>query len=535
MRDTMFKQIEDSLRDTARDPFGFTELVDRWNAVFDAEDVDVGDALDAAVDETFDTIASESTGGVISHRLRQMLNSLPHPSLAVRSDGIVTAMNDAGMERLSVDPGETADALGYALEGGDMLADVIRAKLRGQNEHSDIVLRRAVHEATDRTATLAIVPSVDENGPQALIFVIDPIWRAEVEAFLGRAYALTRSESGVLMEFLDGHTLKDISVARGTSYATVRTQFQSVMAKTGARSQSELMRNTLAVSQFFSDMDDVADIARHPHRKTFTFFAEGGRSIDVALAGDMDGELVLSIPDATLWCHAPPIEQSFKDAGLCVATVCRPGFGVTDPPPAGVDYIDCLEKDLRTVLQQLGRSRAVLFGHNISSVFAYAMASRMDDVLSRIVIKSTLVPAPMLDGEGVRSSWARALMRGVQKSPSMYRVIIYSAIKAWKAMGSRRMLAMQLRGFEPDEEIGQRRDAIQAYEQAMRMTLSQGTEYATYSFKLAATDWTLWVQAARVPIDLVIARHDPSSSWEAVTRFAAQYPEKVTAHIIEDG
>ena len=527
--------VAKTLRQTAEDPFRFDELVEKWNAVFDEEEAvePVDDQLTGVVDETFHVIADEGASDVVEPRLRQVLNSLPHSAFVVRADGIVAAMNEAAIERMPFDPGETVDNVVYALDQGEDLSEAIRKALNRRNS-TDVIMRRAVHSETDRSATIAIVPTTDSNEPRALVFVIDPQWRKEVETLLSRAYELTEAETGVLMAFLDGHSLKDIAKNRQRSHATVRTQFQTIMSKTGSRTQAELMRNTIAVSQFFTDIGQVATVARHPYRRRFDMLRAGGRSVDVTLCGDHSGRLIIAIADATLFTHPESVERSFRQAGLCMAIICRPGMGRTDPPKPDEDYLACLAEDIRAVATQLGHERFVLMGHNTSSVFAYGLASHLKDHLHSLFIKSTLLPAPYLDGNGVRSPWARALMRGLNKSPRMYNVMIYSAIRAWKAMGSRRMLLMQLSGYKPDTDLGKQPFVYNEYEAAMKATLAQGPEYAVLSFKYAQTDWTEWIAECPVPIQIVQGANDPSSDPESVRRFAETYPSHVRYHRIED-
>jgi len=66
---------------------------------------------------------------------------------------------------------------------------------------------------------------------------------------------------------LDDHDVKDIAKARARSNATVRTQFQPIISKTGSRMRAELMGNTIAVSQFFRDIGQVATVTRHPDKR----------------------------------------------------------------------------------------------------------------------------------------------------------------------------------------------------------------------------------------------------------------------------
>lgn len=525
--------VTKTLRETATDPFRFDDLVDKWNAVFDLEDTDepIEAHLAAAVDETFHVIADQGTSDVVDPRLRQVLNALTHASFVVRADGIVVAMNDAAIASMPFDPGDRVSDFGYWLDRGEGLPEVIAAALNRRNA-SDVILRRAVQDKTNRTATIAIVPTTDRQEARALVFVIDPQWRDEVKTMLGQAYELTAAETGILMAFLDGNGIKEIAKLRGTSEATVRTQFHTIMNKTGARTQAELMRNTIAVSQFFGDAEKVAEVARHPNRRRFTMPRAGGRSVDLTLSGDLSGRLVVAIADATLFTHPEPVEQAFKEAGICMAILCRPGFGSTDPPSRGQDYLTCLSEDVSAVVKQLGYEKFVLMGHNTSSVFAYGIAAQFPDGLHRLFIKSTLLPAPYLKGDRVRSPWARALMRGLHNSPRMYNVMIYSAIRAWKAMGSRRMLLMQLRGFALDTDWAKKPEVYKEYEAAMQKTLAQGTEHAVLSFEYARRDWTDCVRNCPVPIEVVRGEHDPSSDPVAIRNFCENHKSKITLNEI---
>ena len=533
MASAPIEDVAKTLREAAQDPFRFDDLVDKWNAVFDQEDaVDPIDAqLSDAVDETFHVIADEGAIDAVEPRLRQILNTLPHSAFVVRSDGIVAAMNEAAIARLPFDPGDPVDNLVYALDRGEALSDAIRAALDRRNS-SEVLMRRAVHVETDRSATIAIVATSDSNEKRALVFVIDPQWRKEVETLLGRAFELTDAETGVLMTFLDGHGLKEIARQRGTSHATVRTQFQTIMSKTGSRTQAELMRNTIAVSQFFTDIGQVADVARHPNRRRFDMLRAGGRSVDVTLAGDLSGKLVIAIAEGTLFTHPAQVEQAFKDAGICMVSICRPGFGRTDPADSERDYLECFAEDVLALADQLGQQKFVLMGHNMSSVYAYGLASILAPRLHSLFVKSTLVPAPYLDAQRVRSPWAKALMRGVNGSSRMYKIMVYSAIRAWKVMGSRRMLLMQLRGYQPDEDLAKQPFVYNEYDAAMKMSQAQGPEHAVRSFLFAKEDWSHWVSECPVPIHVVQGQHDPSSDPATVTDFANRHSEQITLHRI---
>lgn len=521
----------------ATDPFRFEELVETWNAVFDREALDrVSNASEAAFDAALVAITQNEDSDIIGARLRHLINGLPHATLVVRQDGVLQAMNRVAMGRMTCDPGDHVDALGLALEGSERLQAVVARLLDRRNDPAgEVGLYRAVEDATARTLTLAVVPSPRGEGEmgQALLFLIDPVWRQETEAIMARAFNLTEAECGVLFAFLDGQTLKDIALSRGRSLATIRTQFQKIMEKTGAHGQADLMRNTLAVSQFFQDVQDVSEVASHPRRKRFDMLRPGGRSIDVTLAGKMDGALVVFIADTTQWTFHAHIEEAFHNAGLCVASLCRPGYGRTDPPPRGEEYDPCLADDIKALMVQTGTERCVIWGHNTSTPFAVRSGMLLEDQVSCVFLHSAVTPAPFFDADQVGTPWVSAVMRALRGSPTMYRLMVRAGIKAWQAMGTRRIYAMQLRGNDSDVALATTPESVAEFDASIKQVMAQGLDYSIMAFDYAAKDWSDWVTACRAPVHLMQGTQDGTSPIGAARAMAAAFPGKVTLQELE--
>ncbi|MCY4335241.1 MAG: PAS domain-containing protein [Litoreibacter sp.] len=530
------KDVETSLRLVSENPAQIAEFVRSWNAVFERSapsQADI-DALETSVDDTLTALSAEDAG-LISPQLRQMINALPYAVMVVDRDGQLRDMNETALAHLPVSPGDAIDTLPYAIEGGQDLSDVIRAGLLRRNAASSVIIKRAPSTASEKAATLVFVPTVEARNERMLVFIVDRKWSADIQAFLTTAYGLTGAESAVLLAFLEGHTQKEIAQLRGTSAVTVRTQIQTILNKSGASSQTELMRDALSFSHFFQDVSPIAATAKHPFRKEFSVLGKDGRTIDLLLSGDLKGDLIISLQDATLRGFPAQVEKGFAKAGLCVAVICRPGIGKTDPPGPECGYLETIANDIATVADQLGRERFVLMTNYMSSVFVYQVAPLLADRLKRIVIKSTMVPSSMLDPNDVQSPLAQALLRARKQSKGIYRAMVYAAIKAWKVIGSRRLHIMQLKGFAPDLEATNSPEVIEAFDEAMHATLAQGTDYPILVFEYAAEDWGRAVAKCPVPITLLQGRHDPSISYASVTGFAAQYSENMTIYTFEDG
>ncbi|MEM9343115.1 MAG: sigma factor-like helix-turn-helix DNA-binding protein [Pseudomonadota bacterium] len=396
------KKIEDRLREVADDPLRFDDLLEDWNSAFTKGGRSpVTPEMERVADDTLIQIAAREQGELISGRLHQLLHGLPHAALVVDDAGVIDGMNATAMRRTVLGPGDSIDELDYALETAEPISRVLLRTLKGRNSDGEVALIRAIHTQADRSATLAIVPSLKSGAsPQALVFLIDPEWRSEVEALVARAYQLTEAEIAVLMAFLDGHSTAEIAELRGTSVVTVRTQFQRLMEKSGAHTQAELMRNTLAISQFFQDIAPITATARHPHRKSFDIMRPGGRSLDVTLAGDMKGLPVLLL--STLSRHTFPdwYERELAKNGILAIHLWRQGQGGSDPLPAGSDLVRGMADDLLAPLDQLGIERCPMICFDASMVDGLRMVpdnahSKLFNVPSAGVSKSGVASYPL--------------------------------------------------------------------------------------------------------------------------------------------
>lgn len=89
------------------------------------------------------------------------------------------------------------------------------------------------------------VRAASPNQAVAIAFICDPESRpGDHAATLKLVYGLTSGEVKLVQALNEGLTLKEFSDWSGLSYETVRSYVKRVLAKTGARSQTDLVRLT---------------------------------------------------------------------------------------------------------------------------------------------------------------------------------------------------------------------------------------------------------------------------------------------------
>lgn len=119
-----------------------------------------------------------------------------------------------------------------------------------------------------------------------------------------------------------------------------------------------------------------------------------GTRLHVAVAGD--GPLVLLVHGyPQFWWAWRTQLPALADAGFTVAAVDLRGHGASDKPPTGYD-VGTLCADLAALVRSLGHTRAVVIGHGLGGLLAWAMPQLQPQVVRAIGVLG--MPHPQLLG-----------------------------------------------------------------------------------------------------------------------------------------
>jgi DNA-binding CsgD family transcriptional regulator len=250
---------------SVNEPHQFNELMRTWNTLFEAGHWDSADSfadVEAAAITSVAAVPDAAPHAAVGRQVGEMLEKFKSPAYLVRENGLIKAQNSAAYLAFHLGAGATLADLPLSLEMDNQINTVVQSSLEPGKNRYDAILKRAYSEADDRPLTLSITPSKPiQNGEgEALVFVVDARWKTAAAGLIKREFDLTEAERALLEAFLDGQTTQDMATNRNRSHATIRTQFHSLMTKMGARSQTELFRNALSVSQF---VDEIGLIAKY--------------------------------------------------------------------------------------------------------------------------------------------------------------------------------------------------------------------------------------------------------------------------------
>ena len=522
------------------DPADYDELCAAWNALCEQALCESGgDFQFADVESAAIAALSRSHGptktGHVGNDVSRMLGRFDYPTYLVMRDGRIAAMNRAASRQFDIGAGERIDALPFRLHRSERLSELIAEKLRSASEAVDqeAVLKRACVTASDQEVTVAVSASCGRI-PMALVFVIATDREPDAIELLKEEFGLSDAETQILASFVDGHSSRDIAGQRGRAHATIRTQFQSLLNKTGARNQTELLRICLAVSGFCTGFREIADAVSHPHRRSADVLRVGGRRVEVTLMGDVSGKPILSIANASNYTFNARVEEGLFTAGLCLIAVCAPGCGRTDRAPAGQSRLQCIARDIEAILDQLEVPSCLMMAYNASSPLCCAVARHSPERFSHVVQIAACVPSRFNVSHRTVSPWVSGILRAGVDHPAMKRMLFIGAVKAWVILGARQFMRLQMSSNSPESGCVLLAENVREYENALETATRGGTAAAAEDLALTFEDWTSDLEALPIRMTVVHGARDNLVRIESVRGLADRFPDQLELIEIAD-
>ena len=161
----------------------------------------------------------------------------------------------------------------------------------------------------ERAVVVHLKPIGGRQGPRQVLAVSsEHVWTDEVSAVLVRAFGLTPAEVAVLRQLTAGETVAGIARATGRREGTIRTQLHALLAKTGARTQAELMRiATLLLNSVPCGVEPSRPALFRPSgRRHRLMHLPDGRRMDVVTYGAPAGRPLIWLM-STLGMHLMPV------------------------------------------------------------------------------------------------------------------------------------------------------------------------------------------------------------------------------------
>ncbi len=521
------------LQNVDDDPDSYDAFVSAWNSLFSLKQNSEASTFADVEAAALTSMASMNDGAITSTvgpRVGYLLEQFDSPVYLVKENGRIAVQNTVALKIYNLGPENTIDDLPFELDQSEPIIDIVRASLNPHRNSQEAVLKRAYSTTNDSIVTLSIAPSKSaSNGlVRALVFIIDARWKTRAAGLIRREFDLSQAEQELLVSFLDGQSTQSMATARQRSHTTIRTQFHSLMKKMGANTQTELLRNALSVSQFVDQVEEIAEVIRHPYRKRVDLLRPGGRSVEVTMAGDLTGKPIVFLQSGITYTFESKIEQVFYDAGYCILSICRPGYGDTDPAPDGEDSDETFAADLKSLLDQLGHEECLVMSSNLSSAVMYALSSVISDRVKGLIQVAAAPPINYHEDLGTSVTWANGIINAVTRQPALKSFMQATGVRAWKALGQARFRKMAFKMNAEEYERATRPEALQDAQIALDIATKQGFDVITSDMSAIFSDFSEDVHSTDLPILIVHGFMDPVFKVDALRKFASDFQSRIT-------
>ena len=211
-------------------------------------------------------------------------------------------------------------------QGVTRLEELLCAAQQGETEGTAVVL------ATDFRPRhlLARVTACVETAGQVMIEGLDYHWSDQAGVMLVSSFGLSRAEVEIVRGVMTGRSLREIAVQSERSEHTVRNQMKSVLSKTGAPGQADLIR--LVALLIDKNPRKSQTNAGLGNLREEMMDMRSGLRMQFYQCGDPDGAPVLFLHgmlDGVAALHV--LDEQFRQRGWRVIAPMRPGYGQSDP------------------------------------------------------------------------------------------------------------------------------------------------------------------------------------------------------------
>ena len=324
------------------DQHAFEAMITSWNAKLDKSDGD----------ET----AAHSLSGPLLRQLALALKAMDTLDIPADNDPLNRAVQDVGGPAVVLSPDgriAAANVPGVAAFGGRQGTFLERTVIDPRSEPDYAALRRAANARGNRSqAILRILPAdpgrdpflaegylLEAPGQDKSFVVIRSIeidWTEAAGARLATAFGLSEAETEVARLFYETRSVERVAAARGVSVLTVRTQIKTILAKTEAGSQADLIRLlAMVASRAIIGRRGVTAAWRDPLGREEQLRLPDGRVVAWTWMGAEDGTPALLSRGFPMGYLLPAeAEARLRAAGVKLYALSRPGYGNATLDPA---------------------------------------------------------------------------------------------------------------------------------------------------------------------------------------------------------
>ncbi len=552
-------QVIDDLYEVAIDPTRYEALLDHWEAMMAPQRATAnGDDLPSMPLPEFEdhfrradrvlvrVTGPDGGGGTDPDAL--LARAGRAAAFAVDSAMTVKLLNPAAALSLGVTMGAAITDMALAEGEAEEIGALVRRMLQS-NAAEPAVVR--VRTRRDDRMMLIHLRVIRPNDAPAYVFALTSElgWPEGFTDLLRGAFDLTPAEVAVMRALAEGRPLADIAAVRKRSIETIRAQIKALLAKTGTRSQTELVRLTLATMEMAQYSDAASDglsanstgmgtLEPRPFR---TLTLPDGRRHDYLVLGDPTGRPCLFLPlDYGLIRWPASAEAEAARRGLKLIVPVRPGYGASTSLPKQVPYNAQLAADTIAILDHEGAGRVPIVSLGGDSYLSYTLHAAYPERVEQLICCGGALPLTRPSQYDRMDKWHRFILAGARYTPHLLPFMVKAGFALAHRLGKRGFVhavygksAADVATFEIPEVF---EAMVCGSEVALSDTHSAHDAFSREVISHETSDWTAELETLRqavvrakddprhVPVTFLNGLQDPQVPRDTLMEQQADYP-----------
>lgn len=510
--------IIDKIYAIACDPQLYEDLIDAWSQKLSeasAGEIETSEILRAhaaratALLERLSPIDARSD-------MEKLVGDLQRPALACIENGKIVYANKALAASLQARSPPSINDLDLSESSVRTLSQHLRD--RGGSRH--LLLQLETRVGHPISVSLSHAGSAVGETTFLVVFY-DFIWNSMLENVLSESFGLTASERAVVQGFAGGLSMAQIARQRGRSEETVRTQLKTIMAKTGTRSQLELLRllfgfTALSEHAASGNAQEPVEGLRPAERRKLAgmtgFITRSGRRYDVHISGATSRHLCLHLHSSMgLYLLSDRARRLAAERGLQLWSVLRPGYGSSGPLPAQADYNDAIAADLVELIERSDTDAVSLLVEGVSFRIGVELVRRLGSRCRSISVASPVMRVSAASLDGHDQKWHRIVFQTAVRSPILLPFFIRAGFAYARAVGPFRFMEEIYNKSPFDLEALEDPAVVSLLQAASRVSLSEGAQtHQAFAdgLLLAVGDWADEIATVTCPVVIYYGKGD---------------------------
>ncbi len=533
--------VVETLYDVALDPSRYETLIDAWemrflpllqrerevvaefrNAIVEGHVERAGQVLDLGVEKNTDD------------PLHELLTSLlPMAAFVVGRGGRIRRANVAAGEVFGDIYGATTRELPcdelQLQEFEDATWEIFNGRTREK-----FVRCQLLESGRLVVFKLSALPVGDHGEPLVLVLSTELVWPEVLSETMIETFALTNAEVDVVRAIVEGLSVAEIAASRDRSVQTVRGQLRAVLAKTGTKSQSELLRLTL----------NLMDISPDARASDMPRFGESGGSNNAPVAiqsitrpddrifsylvlGDPDGKPILYLPGNYGLVRWPAsAEKRLANEGVRLIVPLKAGFGSSTSLPSDVDRTAKTVEDIAALLDHLGVGKLPVIAYALDLYNAVRLSTAYPARVTAVINCGFGFPVRNAMQYKRMDKWHRFIHTNARYAPKVFPFLVKAGFSLAQRIGKRGFVEIVHGSAKGDRLVlndPENFEALMTGTALCHLDAANVQDAFAREFMAQAYDWSALIEKCDVPLISFVGLQDQAVSAETLAEIKADF------------